>query len=468
MKYNLITDVDSYKFSHWVQYPPNTTSMYSYFESRGGKFDSVVFFGLQYILREYLTKPITALDINEAEKLAGLHGEPFNRAGWEKILTKYNGYMPVTVRAVPEGTVVPVNNILFDIQLTDPDPDVFWCVSWLETQLSRAWYGCTVSSLSRECKKIIWNALQRSSDDPAAEIGFKLHDFGARGVSSLESSRIGGAAHLVNFLGTDTVEAIRCADEHYSSGVCAWSIPAAEHSTITSWGREHEVDAYKNFVQKYLIDRVVPVGVPKLAACVSDSYNIYNVVENVWLGSLHDMVKNSGGKLVIRPDSGEPVEVILNILGIFDRKMHLKINNKGYKVLPDYYGLIQGDGVNIESISEILEAMMRAGFSASNIAFGMGGKLLQADIHRDVQKFAFKCSSILVNGKWEGVKKSPITDPGKNSKSGRLALLPGINPGEFVTVQGPAGNDILVPVFKNGKMLVEYKFEDIRARAAVK
>jgi nicotinamide phosphoribosyltransferase len=306
---------------------------------------------------------------------------------------------------------------------------------------------------------MILDHLRKSSDNPEAEIDFKLHDFGARGVSSRESAGIGGMSHLVNFKGSDTVEGIRFANHYYKSEMAAFSIPAAEHSTITSWGREHEVDAYRNMLTQF-------AKPGKIVACVSDSYDLYNVVENVWGGSLHEEVKNSGATLVIRPDSGNPPEVVLNVLKILDRKVGMTMNSTGFKVLPSYYRVIQGDGVNINSINEILTTIEAAGYSASNLAFGMGGALLQKDIERDTQKFAYKCSAIHVGNDWRDVYKQPATDPGKDSKRGRLTLT--MADGQYKTVRESllSGQSVLRTVFENGRILGETTLDEVRARAA--
>jgi nicotinamide phosphoribosyltransferase len=438
--------------------------MYSYFESRGGLYPTTVFFGLQYYLLEYLTRPVTRPHVDEAASFFAAHGEPFNRAGWEHLVDAHGGRFPVRIRAVPEGSVVPVGNVLFDIELTAPDPRLFWVVSWLETLLVRVWYPTTVASRAHHCKRAILDVLTATSDDPRAEIGFKLHDFGARGVSSRESARIGGAAHLVSFFGSDTVEGIRAANHYYGTadGMAGYSIPAAEHSTITMWGPDHELDAYRNFVRRYLVEREVPPGTPKIAACVSDSYDLFRVIEHVWCGELHDTIRASGGKLVARPDSGDPVSVILRCLQIMDRKVGMQRNTKGFKVLPPYLGLIQGDGVNDESIAEILDAARGHGYSASNIAFGMGGGLLQ-QLDRDTQRFAFKCSAALRGGAWVDVSKDPVTDTVKRSKKGRLALVR--EGGAYATVRAPRGDDLLVPVFENGRVLRTCTLDEVRARA---
>ena len=457
---NPITRTDSYKPSHWLQYPPGTQSMYSYFESRGGRYPWTCFFGLQYFLLRYLLQPITKAHVAEADQFFTRHGEPFNREGWDYLVERYGGRFPVRIRAVPEGTVVPTQNVLFDIELTVPDPKVFWVVSWLETLLVQVWYPTTVASLSHYCKRKILDALDDTSDDPEGEIAFKLHDFGARGGSSQETIQIGGAAHLVNFQGSDTVEGIRAANHYYADPedpafMAAYSIPAAEHSTISMWGRAGEEDAYANFVEQYLVERHCPI-----AACVSDTWNIYEAIENLWCGPrLLPMIKDSGGKLVIRPDSGTPSDVDLKCLQILDRKLGLQKNQKGFKVLPGYFGLIQGDGINDESIPDILHHITSHGYSASCIGFGMGGGLLQ-QVNRDTQKFAFKCAAALISGEWRDVCKDPSTDSGKRSKKGHLALVRAGH--ELVTVPGPRADDQLAIVYENGNVLRRYTLTEVR------
>jgi nicotinamide phosphoribosyltransferase len=449
---NFILRTDSYKASHFLQYPPNTTGMYSYFESRGGRYGDTLFFGLQYLLRQYLEGQVfTRADVDEAAAFFGAHGEPFNAAGWLRMLDKHGGRLPLRIKAIPEGTVLPTHNVLLTAESTDPE--CFWIVSWLETMLVRLWYPITVATQSHYIKRDILDALVKSSDDPLAELPFKLHDFGARGVSSAESSGIGGMSHLVNFQGSDTIEGIRFANHYYDHPMAAFSIPAAEHSTITMWGRERELDAYRNMVEQF-------AKPGKLVACVSDSYDLFDVIENVWGDTLRDKVRDSGGTLVIRPDSGIPVDIIMKCLEVLERKVGMTKNTKGFKVLPKYYRLIQGDGVNQQSIHEILHAMLSQGYSASNIAFGMGGALLQ-QVNRDTQKFAFKCSEATVGGRSVKVFKDPVTDNGKRSKAGRLSLVR--EDGQLRTVEGERKDDLLVTVFEDGVIRRKYALEEVRA-----
>lgn len=447
---NPILDTDSYKLSHpELQYPPGMTRMFNYFESRGGRYGSTLFFGLSYLCQEYLSKGFTQAHVNEAADFAALHGEPFPKAAWDRLVAK-GGFYPVKINAVPEGTLVPTHNVLMTVESTDSEAP--WVGSWIENQLVRLWYPITVATQSFFIKKIIFEALVKSSDDPVGEIGFKLHDFGSRGVSSRESAGIGGMSHLVNFLGSDTIEGIRFANFYYKDKMAGFSIPASEHSTITSWGKSNEIDAYRNMVHQF-------AKPGKMFACVSDSYDLYNTVENIWGDTLREEIKESGATLVIRPDSGNPSEVILKCLHILERKVGMTTNTKGFKVLPKYIRLIQGDGVNEESIREILNVMMANGYSASNIGFGMGGALLQG-VNRDTQRFAYKCSNIVVDGEPRDVFKDPVTDKGKRSKAGLLDLIH--ENGEYKTVQGLRRNSALIPVFENGKILVQPTLAEIR------
>jgi nicotinamide phosphoribosyltransferase len=453
---NIILRTDSYKASHFLQYPPGTTRLLGYFESRGGLYGETVFFGLQYLLEEYLSRRVTDADVSEAAAFFAEHGLPFPEEGWRHIARDLGGRLPVRIRAVPEGSVVPVRNALMTVESTDQE--VPWVVSWLETQLVRLWYPLTVATLSWHIKRRIFEYLARTSDDPVGELPYKLHDFGARGVSSAESAGVGGMAHLVNFRGSDTVEGVLFARRYYGAQMAGVSIPAAEHSTVTAWGRERERDAYRNFVERFLGPGKYPI-----AACVSDSYDLWNAIETIWCEELRDLVEASGSTLVIRPDSGDPSEVNVRALKILERKVGCRVNAKGYKVLPRAFRLIQGDGNDDEdAIDRLLRAVTSHGFSASNIAFGMGGGLLQR-VHRDTQKIAFKLCEATVEGRRVPVAKKPVTDTGKASKSGHLDLV--VSDGRYQTVEGPRSDSAMVTVFENGEIRRRWTFDEIRARA---
>jgi len=460
---NIILEADSYKYSQFPQYPVGTEGVYSYVESRGGKWDQTVMFGLQIFLKEYLAKPITMQDIDEAEEIILTHGEPFNREGWEHILNEHGGRLPVEIKAVPEGTIVPTLNVLATIENTDPK--CYWLTSFLETALLRAiWYGTTVATNSFESKKIIWDYLVKSGTADAETIAFKLHDFGMRGVSSRESAGIGDAAHLVNFMGTDTITGLLYARKYYCEEMAGFSIPAMEHSTVTSWGKEHEADSFRNMLNSYKMNGGT-VGQSPLIACVSDSFDIYNACSNIWGKQLKQEVLDSGSIVVIRPDSGDPASVVSECLSLLGKEFGYTINDKGFRLLNNVR-VIQGDGITNESINHILfNAVDLHRWSADNIAFGQGGALLQG-VDRDTLKFAMKCSAIKINGKWEDVYKDPITDTGKRSKRGRLTLLADDDLG-FKTVREDwtTVHDEMHVVFRNGKLMNETTFDKVRERA---
>jgi nicotinamide phosphoribosyltransferase len=450
---NVLLNTDSYKASHFLQYPPGTDTVSSYIEPRGGEFPLVLFFGLQAFLKQL--KPFTQADIDEAESLLVPHGLPFHRQGWEHILNKHGGNLPIEIQALPEGMVLPIKNAV--VQLHNTDPACAWLTSYLETALLRAvWYPSTVATLSWHAKQVISRYLDQTADNSDG-LPFKLHDFGARGVSSEESAALGGMAHLVNFMGSDTLSAIVAAKRYYREPMAGFSIPAAEHSTITSWGRMHEIDAYANMLEKF--------G-KGLVAVVSDSYDLWNAIDNLWGDDLREQVQKMGGTLVVRPDSGEPTDVVPLALSKLMDKFGYTVNSKGYKQLPACVRLIQGDGINLQSLEAICAAVKQRGFSTDNLAFGMGGALLQ-QVNRDTLQWAMKASAAHVQGQWRDVFKDPITSSAKKSKKGRLAVVPHPNHwAETVRLDELAGREnLLQPVFRNGELLKDWTFAEVRGRA---
>ena len=452
---SIVLSADSYKYSMYKQYPPNTTTVYSYIESRGGEWKDTIFFGLQAFIKEYLLNPVTIEDVDFAEQIITAHGEPFNREGWEYIIREHEGRLPVRIKAVPEGTVIPTKNVLVTVENTDPK--CFWLTTFLETALLRAvWYPTTVATNSYESKKIIFKYLEKTGTPES--IDFVLNDFGARGVSSWESSAIGGAAHLVNFQGTDNVPALLFAREYYGADMAGFSVPASEHSTVTAWGRENEIKPYRNMLKQF--------GKPgAIVSVVSDSYDIFKACE-LWGTELKQEVIDSGATLVVRPDSGDPATVVLECLKILEKNFGSIVNAKGYKVL-NHVKVIQGDGINHHSIRQIYEAITSWGYSADNLVLGQGGQLLQA-LDRDTMKWAMKCSAALVNGTWVDVFKDPIHDKGKASKKGRLHLYNSPNTGWVTTnVTSEGLIDVLEVVYENGVLIKEYTFDQVRANAAI-
>jgi nicotinamide phosphoribosyltransferase len=467
---NLLLLADAYKYSHYKLYLPGTTKIYSYLESRGGAFSETVFYGLQYFLKEYLEgQAFTKTDLDEAEELlGGVFGrnDVFKRSNFQYILDKYNGKLPVKINAVAEGTVVPVHNALMTIENTDPQ--CFWLTNFLETLLMQVWYPCTVATLSREVRKIVERYFNETADEAAkGAIDHVLNDFGFRGVSSVESAGLGGSAHLLNFMGSDTVYASRFAKEYYhAKKIYGMSVPATEHSIMTLLGESREKEIMAHVLRAY------PEGI---LSCVSDSYNIFRAVENYWGGDLKDQVLQRNGTLVIRPDSGDPITTLLKVFELLFDKFGFRLNTKGYRVLPPQVRVIQGDGIDFQSIPQIYTALKLNGISAENLVLGMGGALLQK-VNRDTQKFALKCSYAEINNAWMNVKKHPLemnaagelVKSFKTSKAGKLKLVRTGNQFQTMDIYSNDHPDLLQTVFENGVITKDYTFEDIRERAKIK
>ena len=461
---------DAYKYSHHKLYYPGTTKIYSYLESRGGQFDETLFFGLQYFLKHYLAgNVITTAKIDAAEGfLQQVFGriDVFDRSKFDYIVEKHGGKLPVRIKAVPEGTAVPVNNVLVTIENTDPE--CFWLTNFLETLLMQVWYPCTVATVSRAVRKIVTEYFQETASESAMDsIDFILNDFGFRGVSSVESAGLGGAAHLLNFNGSDNIMASVLAQRYYgATKVYGLSVPATEHSICTLLGEDGELDVFKHILKTF------PTGT---VACVSDSFDIFRACSEYWGTELKELVLSRDGVLVIRPDSGDPVFTLLKVFAILMDKFGYTINEKGYKVLPPQVRVLQGDGVNVDTIRFIYSALKINCISAENLVLGMGGALLQK-VDRDTQKFAFKCSYAEVNGEATDVQKHPVeldshgrlVESFKRSKAGQLNLIQTTEGFQTVRKEAePEQEDLLVTVFENGKLMYEVGFEEARERAAI-
>lgn len=465
---NIALQTDSYKLNHWNQYPKGTQSVYSYFEARkGATFPYTVFFGLQKIIMDNLVGVvITKEKIDQAEKLVNAHLGPnrFNRVGWEYILNNHGGKLPIRIKAVPEGTPVPINNILMSVINTD-ETNCGWLTNFLESLLTHVWYPSTVATLSRTVKEDIKTHLELTTDNIGG-LNFGLHDFGYRGVSSDESAEIGGAAHLINFLGTDTVPSIMLLADYYNDGNVegiAYSVPATEHSIMTALGKDGEATVVSNLLNEY------PTGI---LSVVADSYDIYNFVDNIVGVQFRDQIMARDGVFVVRPDSVDPTHptpeaLMVRIFNSLWNSFGGTVNAKGYKVINPKIRVLWGDGIDRVGINKILECTMLSGYSTENIAcFGMGGGLLQK-VNRDTQRFAFKSSAQKRNGVWYDIQKQP-KDITKTSKKGILKLIK-LN-GEYKTVtvdEYPEITDEMVTVFENGELLIKYTLEQVRKNAAL-
>jgi len=450
---NKMLMTDSYKLSHYSVFNPDVEYMHYYIEARCGKWNRTLFFGLQMILEDYFSKQFTVDELKEANDIAELHGVPFPYDEWKYIIDEYNGYLPLRIDAVEEGSVIPTSNIL--VSVTNTDPKCYWLPSYIETVLLRAvWYPTTVATQGFYIKRLLLDFLKETGTPELVD--FKLHDFGARSSKSSEAAAIGGCAHLVNFKGTDTLEGLMYANKYYSAGVSGFSIPALEHSVVMSYGRDNERHAYEMFLSRYSRN---------IRAMVVDTYDLYSAIENIVGNDLKDMIINdSGHTVVIRPDSGNPVATSTNTINKLMDKFGFYVNEKGYKVLPDYIRVIHGDGISYQSIQDIIFEMKAQKLSGDNIAFGMGSKLLD-QLDRDNLSFAMKnCANVLNNKTVMHVRKDPKTDNNKRSKAGILSLIKDEH-GNYKTLENMDyihSKDLLETVFENGKIVKRYSLSDIR------
>jgi nicotinamide phosphoribosyltransferase len=450
---NIIINTDNYKHCHYSLYPAGTEYVSSYIESRGGTYPVTMFVGLQAFLREFLMRPVTLEDVDEAEYLMREQGMHFNRENWMGIINDHDGFLPVEIEAVPEGTVLPSRNVL--VQIINTDPKYFWATSFFETALLRAvWYPTTIGTISWLAKQIIRTALERTSDHPEL-LRYMLHDYGARGVSSQESAALGGLAHLVNFNQSDTVPGILAAKKYYNAVAPSNSGPNSEHAGFCAWGRDGETAAMRNMLETYRDNGV--------ALLLTDTYDHENAVKNIIGGELKEEIQNFPGLVGARPDSGDPVVVTSDTTEWLMESFGYEVNSKGYKILPPYIRVVQGDGMTLDSLRDVYIEMERRGLAADNAVFGMGGGLLQ-HCNRDTMNFGQKASAAKVNGTWIDISKSPTGAAFKVSKPGRLALTK--VDGEFRTVRrdsvAPEEN-LLQPVFRNGKLLKKWDFSELIA-----
>lgn len=455
---NLIFDTDSYKLSHFNQYPEGTEFVSSYIEPRKAwdEIDRVVFFGLQVELAKLAGDVVTQEMLDEATPFLRAHGFEIFVTGWQHIIDVHGGRLPVLIEALPEGTVAPVQ--VPQLRIENTDPACYWLVSYLETRLLRAvWYASTVCSLSHAVMRSIRSRMLRT-DATVQGAAFKLHDFGARGATGFEAAALGGAAHLVNAMGSDTLAGLVYARNFYGAEMAGFSIPASEHSTMTAAGMSGELDQMRRLL------RANPTG---LLACVSDSYDLMRAVRDYWGDALRDEVLARDGVLVVRPDSGDPVQIVPDVIEALMVRFGSETNAQGFRILPDKVRVIQGDGVDKDSITQIMDAMIARGLAIGNIAFGMGGGLLQK-VNRDSFGYAMKASAICVNGVWRDVYKDPITAKGtKTSRRGKQGVMQS-DAGALVARPAaniPPGHDAMRPVFRDGRILTLHHFDEIRARA---
>lgn len=457
MDTNLILNTDSYKFGHFLQYPPEVRGISGYVTTRGKSFwPEIVFFGLQVFLKEYLSRRISKDDIDEAEEIAGLHGQPFNRPGWEHILKAHGGYMPLRIEALPEGMLVRRDTPM--MQVANTDPEVPWLTGHVETALLRAiWYPSTIATHARRLREALRPFYEKSSEDPEHALDHAVADYGARATTSMEQSALGALAHLLSFSRTDTLAAIRAGRIYYGAEMAGLSMPASEHTTMLAWGREREADAFRNMIDRFSSYDAYSV--------VSDSFDLSNAVAEIWGKTLRDRVMSSESSLIVRPDSGDPIDTPVQVVAQLAYAFGTHLNSKGYKVIDHRVRVLQADAVSAQDMTMVLGRLESMGFSAENISFGMGSSLLQR-VSRDTFSFTMKCSACQDDkGDWHDMSRRslPLHEP--VNKAGRRAVI--VEEGDIFDIpldELGGRRNLLQPVWENGKLLHEWCFDEIKAR----
>ena len=484
MRNNIILNTDSYKPTQWFQYPEGMTNLYSYIEARGSDhgFTKVVMFGLQAILKKFMCTPVTKRDVKQANKFIDRQIGPgiFNREGWDYIVQNHGGRLPLRVRALPEGTVVPLKSVMATVEATDPKCG--WLVSLFEDLFLHIWYTSTVATIAMDITEAAQPFAERTVDDDRIQqwMDFLLNDFGFRGASTPESAEMGGMGVLLSSMGSDNMRAIAGLydfynlDEDDDASMPAYSVIASEHTVTCSNSdadKKDDMGALEKMVG--ILERRGKLAThysQAIVACVADTYDVYRFAERV--GTIFKgRIENSGGRFVVRPDSGNPLVVPIEVIEILLKHFGYTVNTKGFKVLPDCIRVLQGDGVDKDAIVQILATLEEKGISAENIIFGAGGSLLQ-HCDRDWLKFAMKGSARQdENGGWHDVYKDPITDSIKRSKRGRVTTY---KDSEGVYFTDRIAEDLIYPnhkavdqlvlVYENGQLLVDEEWGTVKAR----
>ncbi len=479
---NPITLIDGYKFSHQKQYPVGTTRVYSNWtprESRVPGVEHVVFFGLQYFLAKYLGEEFGAFfatPVDQAcreyeRRLAGYLGP--NNVGTDHVRQLHGLQMlPLEIRAVPEGTSVPLRVPMLTVENTHPD--CAWLTNYLETLLSSVlWMPCTSATTAAQMRRILDSAARRTGSPPEF-VQWQGHDFSFRGMPGPEAAALSGAGHLLSFSGTDTLPALDLIERYYgplpADYLLGGSVPATEHSVMCAGGEMSERETFERLLAIY------PVGI---VSVVSDTWDLWHVLTDI-LPALKARIMAREGKLVIRPDSGDPVLIVCGDptaqVGSPEHKGVIELlwdafggttTATGHRALDSHVGCIYGDSITLARASMITDELAKKGFASSNMVFGVGSYSYQ-HVTRDTFGFAMKATWCEVDGQGRDLFKAPKTGNGmKNSARGRLAVL-SPQPGRIDLVNQATpeqeGASLLTPVWRDGSFIRRDSFPVIRAR----
>ena len=445
MNINPLTAIDFYKADHRRQYPQGTTEVYSNFTARSGRLakvikdtydNKIVFFGLQYFMQEFLIDAWNDGFFNKpkAEVVSSYKRRMDQSLGKDAIDVDHIaalhdlGYLPLIIKALPEGTRVPIGVPVLTIVNTHPE--FFWLTNYIETIISSyLWKPTTSATIAYEYKKLLTEYAMKTGV-PKESVPFQAHDFSFRGMSGLQDAAISGAGHLTSFFGTDSVPAIDLLEDYYHANteleMVGCSVPATEHSVMCMGMEDGELATFKR-----LISEIYPTGIVSI---VSDTWDFWKVVTEYTV-ALKEIILQRDGKVVIRPDSGDPVKIVAGDPDATPGSPEFKgaieclwdvfggtMSDKGYKLLDSHIGLIYGDSITLERAISILQRLFEKGFASSNIVFGVGSYTYQY-VTRDNFGFAMKATSGVVNGERRDIFKDPKTDSGiKRSAKGLLRV----------------------------------------------
>ncbi len=471
---------DGYKLGHKEQYPNNTTLVYSNWTPRKSRIegvDSVVFFGLQYLVKEYLIKqfnqeffkqPKNEVVAEYKKYVDHYLGVDYNASHIEDLHDL--GYLPIEIKAIPEGTEVPIRVPMFT--LVNTKPEFFWLTNYLETLLSNIiWQPCTSATIAKQYKKILTKYASETDIDNIGFVTWQGHDFSMRGMSGTESSILSGMGHALSFSGSDTLPVAKAFENFYKTDVTKelviGSVNATEHSVMCAGSKDDEIGTFKRLLNTY------PTGI---LSVVSDTWDLWKVLTE-YLPKLKEEILSRDGKLVIRPDSGDPVDIICGckhdnpivakgVIELLWEEFGGTINKQGYKVLSPKIGAIYGDSITIERATQICERLKEKGFASTNVVLGIGSFTYQYNT-RDTFGFAMKATYVKVDGVGREIFKDPITDDGtKKSAKGLIQLYQDngqITLKDQVT-EKEEKEGLLKTIFIDGKLVIEDSLSKIRER----
>ena len=479
---NALYLTDGYKLDHRRQYPEETTLVYSNWTPRKSRIkgiNEVVFFGLQYCIQKYIIDDFNQYFFNQPkERVVKRYHRIINHyLGENQIGTKHIedlhdlGYIPILIKALDEGALVPIKVPMFTMYNTKPE--FFWLTNYFETLISTTiWMPCTSATIAYCYKKMLTTFAKETSDD-ITFVNWQAHDFSMRGMAGIEAATLSSAGHLLSFYGSDTLPTIQFFETYYQANpdleMISSTVPATEHSVMCMGTNAKEFETFKR-----LITHVYPKGIVSI---VSDTWNLWTVLTQ-YLPQLKTEILNRNGKVVIRPDSGNPVHIICGnpngktkyeesgVIELLWQTFGGTINSKGYKVLNPHIGAIYGDSITPERARAICKLLKKKGFASSNIVLGIGSYSYQYNT-RDTFGFAMKATYGEVKSKGRAIYKKPITDDGtKTSAKGLLKVIKTNN--RYTLLDNVSWEEEkqgeLKVVFKDGKLINPTSLKDIRNR----